>query len=145
MSVARNPLDVPSDAELLPRLRAGAPDAFELLMRRHNRRLYRVARSLLRDAAEAEDALQEAYLHAFRSLPTFRGDAGLATWLTRIVSNQCLDRLRRQNRRNTILSIVPAHARHAQEPEDMAEDPAAVDHDTPEHAAQRAELRVLLE
>jgi RNA polymerase sigma-70 factor (ECF subfamily) len=147
-----NPLPAPQaapppldDAALLQWVRTGEAAAFEALMRRHNRRLYRVARSLLRDAAEAEDALQDAYLQAFRSLPAFRGDAGLATWLTRIVSNECLDRLRRQNRRNAILSIVPAHARHVQEPDDMAEDPSAVEHDTPEHALQRAELRSLLE
>jgi RNA polymerase sigma-70 factor (ECF subfamily) len=141
-AAATPPLD---DATLLQWVRTGEPAAFELLMRRHNRRLYRVARSLLRDAAEAEDALQECYLRAFRSLPAFRGDSGLATWLTRIVTNECLDRLRRQTRRNTILSIVPAQARPEQEPEDMAENPSAVDDDTPEHAVQRAELRSLLE
>jgi RNA polymerase sigma-70 factor (ECF subfamily) len=133
------------DAGLLQRMRTGEAGAFELLMRRHNRRLYRVARSLLRDAAEAEDALQEAYLHAFRALGDFRGEAGLVTWLTRIVSNECLGRLRRTARRNNIIPIVAAHAQPDLEGETMAEDPAAIEEDTPERVLQRAELRALLE
>jgi RNA polymerase sigma-70 factor (ECF subfamily) len=64
-------------------------------MQTHNRRLYRVARSIVRDSPEAEDVLQEAYLHAFQSLAGFRGNASLATWLTRIVLNEALQRVRR--------------------------------------------------
>jgi RNA polymerase sigma-70 factor (ECF subfamily) len=64
-------------------------------MQTHNRRLYRVARSIVCDGAEAEDVLQEAYLHAFQSLAGFRGEASLATWLTRIVLNEALQRIRR--------------------------------------------------
>ena len=78
------------DAGLAARIRAGDAAAFELLMRRYNRRLYRAARSLLRDGAEAEDAVQEAYLSAYRALDGYRGDAALATWLTRIVVNECM-------------------------------------------------------
>jgi RNA polymerase sigma-70 factor (ECF subfamily) len=141
-AVPAAPLD---DAGLLQWVRSGEPRAFELLMRRHNRRLYRVARSLLRDAAEAEDALQEAYLHAFRSLADFRGDAGLATWLTRIVSNECLGRLRRTARRNNIIPILAPHARADAEDETMAEDPSAIEEDTPDRVLQRTELRALLE
>ena len=82
--------------------------SFEALMRKHNRRLYRVARSLLRNDAEAEDALQEAYICAYRALNDFRGEAQLATWLTRIVVNECMTRLRRSVRRDNIIPIVSA-------------------------------------
>ena len=63
-------------------------------MRRHNRLLYRTARSILRNDAEAEDAVQEGYLRAYQSLPMFRAESSLATWLTRIVINEALERLR---------------------------------------------------
>src|SRR3954469_3283409 len=98
------------DVRLMQRAADGAAAAFEALMRRHNRRLYRVARSLLRDDAEAEDAVQEAYLSAYRSLAEFRGQAAVATWLTRIVVNECMARLRRQARRDNIVPIVAAPA-----------------------------------
>ncbi|MBC5766052.1 RNA polymerase sigma factor [Ramlibacter albus] len=124
---------------------ANAAADFEPLMRRHNRRLYRVARSLLRNDAEAEDALQEAYLHAFRSLADFRGDAQLATWLTRIVVNECMTRLRKSARRDNIVPIVSADARTADGEEAMPETPSGIDEDTPDRAVQRAQLRQLLE
>lgn len=133
------------DTALVQRIRGGDAAAFELLMRRHNRRLYRVARSLLRDAAEAEDALQEAYLAGFRSLAGFRGDAALSTWLTRIVVNECNGRLRRMARRDNIVPIVSAHALPGGEDEPMTEDPSAAAEDTPERAFARSELRALLE
>ena len=79
------------DSELAERIARHDHAAFETLMRRHNGRLFRVARAILRDDAEAEDALQDAYLDAYRHIDEFRGDAQLATWLTRIVINQALD------------------------------------------------------
>lgn len=136
------PLD---DAGLVERVRAGDQLAFEALMRRHNRRLYRVARSMLRDGAEAEDALQEAYLSAFRAVADFRADASLATWLTRIVVNECTSRLRRQLRRHNIVPIVAAHTRLPGETDVMAEEPSGVAEETPDRALQCAELRALLE
>ena len=69
--------------------------AIRAIIQQHNRRLYRVARSIVRDGADAEDVLQEAYLHAFSALAEFRGEAALSTWLTRIVVNEALQRLRR--------------------------------------------------
>src|SRR5581483_7766598 len=81
------------DAELAARAGRGDTAAFEALMRRHNRTLFRTARAILRDDAEAEDALQEAYLHAYRALPGFRSEARLGTWLVRIVANEALMRL----------------------------------------------------
>ena len=74
--------------------------AFRLIMRRHNRRLYRVARAVTRDDSEAEDVVREAYCLAFANLSRFRGDSSLASWLTRIASNEALGRLRR--RRSTV-------------------------------------------
>jgi RNA polymerase sigma-70 factor (ECF subfamily) len=133
------------EAGLVDRVRAGDPAAFEALMRRHNRRLYRAARSLLRDAAEAEDAVQEAYLAAYRSLGSFRGDASLATWLTRIVVNECMARLRRQSRRNNILPIAASRGADFGETDTVDQAPPPRDQETPERSLARAELRVLLE
>jgi len=84
------------DAQLveLARQRDGA--AFRIIMQRHNRRLYRMARAVVANDSEAEDVVQEAYVCAFASLDQFRGDASLATWLSRIVLNEALGRLRRR-------------------------------------------------
>ena len=76
------------DDALVALARRGEPAAFGEIMRRHNRRLFRAARSVLGDDAEAEDAVQEAYVRAFRGLDGFRGEAGLLTWLTRIALNE---------------------------------------------------------
>ena len=72
------------DAELVRRVLAGDADAFRTIMQRHNRRLYRIARSVLRNNAEAEDAVQEAYVSAFTHLSSYRGESSLAAWLSRI-------------------------------------------------------------
>ena len=129
------------DATLARRVLGGESAAFELLMRRYNRRLYRVARSMLRNDAEAEDALQDAYIAAYQSLGNFRGEASLATWLSRVVVNQCLGRMRRQARRDNIVPMVslggPDEQEHAAMPSDESE--------TPDRALVRAELRAVLE
>ena len=127
------------DAALLERTAAHETGAFERLMRRHNSRLFRVARAILKEDAAAEDAVQEAYLEAFRHAGTFRGDAQVSTWLTRIVINQSLMRLRRQKRDRV---VVPFEGKDgptgADEPVDeRSESPAA--------STLRAELRRLLE
>lgn len=88
---------------------AGDRLAFENLMRRNNRRLYRLARATLRDRTEAEDALQDAYICAYRSIGQFRGDASLSTWLSRLVLNECLARMRRSTRRQNVVSIVSSN------------------------------------
>ena len=75
----------PSDSELLERARQGDAAAFGSLIRRHDKHLYRIARSMLPDDQEAEDAVQETYIRAFTGLRDFRGAASLRTWLTRIV------------------------------------------------------------
>lgn len=84
------------DADLVRRALARDGTAFRTIIERHNRRLYRVARSILRNDVEAEDAVQEAYINAFTHLDSFRGDSSLATWLSRITMNEALGRLRRE-------------------------------------------------
>ncbi|MDT8436148.1 MAG: sigma-70 family RNA polymerase sigma factor [Gemmatimonadota bacterium] len=83
-----------AERELIDALRAGSDEAAETLVRQEAPRLLRVARRFLVDEAQAEDAVQEAFLAAFRSLDTFRGDAPLAAWLRRIVVNVCLKQIR---------------------------------------------------
>src|SRR5574337_133553 len=83
-----------TDTALVQGILAGDALAFERLMRQHNRRLFRVARSILRDDADAEDAVQDGYIEAHRALTGFRGESRLSTWLTRIVVNQALARRR---------------------------------------------------
>ena len=86
-----------TDHELAARAAQGDDEAFEAIMRRHNRLLFRTGRSILKSDAETEDALQESYLRAWRSLACFRADSKLSTWLVRIVINEALGRLRRRS------------------------------------------------
>ena len=99
--------------------------AFRTIMERHNRRLYRIARSILRNDNEAEDVVQEAYVNAFTHLGSFRGDSSLATWLSRITMNEALGRLRRQR---TAVDLKTFEARRSeaqiiQFPQTAATDP----------------------
>lgn len=85
-----------AEADIVRRAQHKDEAAIRAIIRQHNRRLFRVARSMVRDDGEAEDVLQEAYLKAFSALGAFRGEASLSTWLTRIVVNEALQRLRRR-------------------------------------------------
>lgn len=127
------------DATLARRVAGGDLPAFEQMMRRHNRRLYRLARATLRDDAEAEDALQEAYLCAYRRMGQYRGEAAVSTWLSRLVLNECLGRLRRSARRDNIMPM--RFSSDEAELDTMHAD----DMERPERAALRAEMRALLE
>jgi RNA polymerase sigma-70 factor (ECF subfamily) len=139
-AAAPNPSSRDDDA-LLRRIRAGDRDAFTDLMRRYNRRLYRVARSVLRDDAEAEDALQDAYLQAYRALPAFRGESALGTWLTRIVVNAALMRQRKTGRLADVIELgADFGSDDAATPRDRPDEPAQ-----PELAALRAQTRRLIE
>jgi len=113
---------------------------FEVLMRRHNRMLFRTARAILHDDAEAEDALQDAYVKAYGSMGSFRGDAKVSTWLARIVANEALQRLRKSKRRDTIVPL-----RTSGSPEEIDEIPEGNMSKGPEQSAGRAEMRRLLE
>jgi RNA polymerase sigma factor (sigma-70 family) len=125
------------DLGLARRVAAGDRVSFEQLMRRNNRRLYRLARATLRDDAEAEDALQEAYLSAFRAMGSFRGDSTLATWLSRMVLNECLGRLRKSARRQNVIPLVTSDEVETTAPDD--------ERDRPEKVLVRAEIRAMLE
>lgn len=113
----------PSEPELLALLLAGDRGAFELLMRKNNRRLFRVARSIVLDDTEAEDAVQTAYLAAFRGVAGFAGRSSLATWLTRIVINEALARRRERLRSGRFASaydLADELCDRASSPEDTA-------------------------
>jgi RNA polymerase sigma-70 factor, ECF subfamily len=94
-----------SDSALISRIVSGDTCAFELVMRRYNRALYRTARSIVKDDAEAEDTLQDAYMQAYQSLARFRSESRLLTWLTRIVVNEAVARLRKSARRAEVISL----------------------------------------
>jgi RNA polymerase sigma factor (sigma-70 family) len=128
------------EPELVGFARAGDRQAFRAIMTRCNQRLFRVARAVVRDEAEAEAVLQEAYLRAFAAIAGFRGEAGIATWLTRIVLNEAHGRLRR--RRPTVdLDQLEA----AQETAQVLNFPGMAKSDDPEADAARAQIRRLLE
>lgn len=119
-----------SDEEVVNRVKNGHRDLFEILMRRHNQRLYRVVRSILRDEAETEDVVQDAYVRAFMHLDQFQGRARFSTWLTRIAVHEAL---RRENRRRRFTEIEDAG--------DSLESPAP----GPAERAANGELRDMLE
>jgi RNA polymerase sigma-70 factor, ECF subfamily len=86
----------PSDAELVDRARAGHDEAFGVLMRRHERRVYNLCYRMMGRQEDARDAAQDAFLSAYRRLESFRGDAAFTTWLHRIAVNACYDMLRKR-------------------------------------------------
>ena len=111
------------DAGLVEHARQRDPAAFGLIIKRHNQRLHRIARAVLNDDTEAEDVLQETYIHAFTHLAEFRAEARLSTWLTRIALNEALGR--RRKRRPTvdvkaIESMVAPFSAHKPDPEEAA-------------------------
>jgi RNA polymerase sigma-70 factor (ECF subfamily) len=125
-----------SDLALAQRIARGDRNALEALMRRHNQRLYRVARSILRNEADAEEAVQEAFYKAYRAFDKFRGDAAVSTWLVRIVVNESYKRLRKINRLSTWLEFNS----DASLENTMDESP-----DQPDLVLLRAQTRHLLE
>lgn len=128
------------DSELVSRATTGEAGAFEAIMRRHNRLLFRTARGILKNDQEAEDALQEAYLQAWKALGSFRAEAKLSTWMVRITVNEALARRRRKS-----ADIIPLEA--AMHTADTYIQSAFVDEseNAPDQHAQRAQLRQLLE
>jgi RNA polymerase sigma-70 factor (ECF subfamily) len=138
MNTGQAHADIP-EAELVSTAARGNARSFERLMRQYNRTMFRTARAILKDDAEAEDALQDAYMQAYRSLATFRADARFSTWLARIVVNESLMRLRKQSRRASILPIQAAAP--VDEVEQVSDDAM----EKPETSAARAEMRRLLE
>jgi RNA polymerase sigma-70 factor (ECF subfamily) len=128
-----------ADQALIRRALARDEGAFRAIMQANNRRLYRLARGILRNDAEAEDAVQEAYVRAFTHLASFRGESSLATWLGRIVLNEALGRLRRERPRIDV-DIVDHAAMEAQ----IIQFPL-VTADDPEKSMAQREIRDVVE
>jgi RNA polymerase sigma-70 factor (ECF subfamily) len=128
------------DAELARRALARDPDAFRTIMQRHNRRLYRIARSVLRNSTEAEDAVQEAYVSAFAHLASYRGESSLSAWLARITMNEALGRLRRQ--RSTVDIATLEEARTEAE---IIQFPLLAQNDDPERTMAQRQILQLVE
>jgi RNA polymerase sigma-70 factor (ECF subfamily) len=125
------------DGEVIAQVLAGHTGQFELLMRRHNERVYRAARAIVRDEHEAEDVMQQSYVNAFTHLRQFTGAAQFSTWLTRIAVNEALARVRR---RRLYEVFEEGHEASSVEPF-MSGHPS----DDPERQAFAGELRDLLE
>jgi RNA polymerase sigma factor (sigma-70 family) len=128
------------DVELVRRALTRDDTAFRTIMERHNRRLYRIARGILRNDSEAEDVVQEAYVKAFTHLGAFRGDSSLATWLSRITMNEALGRLRRE-RPAIDLEIFKAQQTEAQ----IIKFPHTVTSADPERTMAQREILQLVE
>lgn len=136
------PVGHAQEYDLIARAAQGEAAAFEVLMRRHNQLLFRTARAILQsDAeAEAEDAVQEGWIRAWRALPGFRADSRLSTWLVRIIRNEALGRLRRSS-----AQVIPLEAAMlSPDPKTQAaltEEPAR----GPEQELMRSQTRRLME
>lgn len=131
-----------SEPELIAHAISGLRGAFSTIMQRHNQPLFRVARGIVTDDAEAEDVVQETYVRAFAALGTFRGEASLLTWLTRIAINEARERLRRRKRQTVPLDQVDlAQASGAY----IVTFPGGQPISNPETEAARAQIRLLLE
>ena len=125
-----------SDEQVVTRVLAGQTALFEVLMRRHNERIYRAARAILRDESEAEDVMQQAYVNAYSHLRQFDGRSKFSTWLTRIALHEALARARRRGRYTTM---------DADEPQASRFDATSHSAPDPERLAIARELGALLE
>ena len=131
----------PDEAWLIARAIENDAAAVRLIMQRNNRRLYRIARSVVRDDSEAEDVVQEAYGRAFTRLRQFRGASSIGTWLARIVLNEALGRLRRRRETVDWGSIENQHRAQAQ----IIPFPLVAAQPDPERTMAQREIRELLE
>ena len=125
-----------TDEEVVARVRAGETALYEIIMRRYNQRLYRVARAILREDGEAEDVMQDAYVRAYENLSQFAGRAPFSAWLTRIAVHEALHRAQKRGRLDqwddAVMESSPAVNMETSNP-------------NPEQVTTRAELRELLE
>ena len=131
-----------TDYGLVERVRAGDAAAFELIMRRHNRRLFRLARSVLRNGAEAEDVVQETYVRAFAKLDDFKGPDGFSAWLARIAYNEALGRVRGWGR---VVSLHDHVSDGNGDGDVRSVETMTSPHPDPERLSGHAELRRMLE
>ena len=124
-----------TDEQVVGQILTGQTALFEILMRRYNERVYRVARGIVRDESEAEDVMQQVYVNAYANLRQFAGKARFSTWLTRITVNEALSRARRRGQYKSfddeLSNVEPFMAEHSST--------------NPERQAFRGELRTLLE
>lgn len=130
-----------SEHELVGCARGGHQDAFRVIMQRCNQRLFRIARGVVRDDAEAEDVLQEAYTRAFEKLDGFREESSLFTWLTSVTLNEARGRLRK--RRPMVGVDAIEAAQHSGADIIMLNSAAATEN--PESSAARSQMRLLIE
>ncbi|MEO9188916.1 MAG: RNA polymerase sigma factor [Acetobacteraceae bacterium] len=127
------------DTALVERFRQGDRTAAQAIVQRHNRRLWRIARGIVRDDAEAEDAVQDAYVRALTSLDGFRGDSSLVTWLSRIVVNEAL---RRRGRDRQLIDLADiAETASTDRPGSVTVAPSP----SPEAAAAGQQIRRIVE
>ncbi len=129
------------DAALARLARAGDGAAFRAIMQRSNRRLYRIARAVVSNDSEAEDVVQEAYVRAFAALKDFRGESSLATWLSRIVLNEAMGRLRRRRPTVDVAAIEGRQPPHGE----IIPFPLASKEPDPERAIAQRQIHALLE
>lgn len=99
-----------TDSEVINRILGGDTALFELLMRRYNQRVYRSVRGIVRDEAEAEDVMQQAYVNAFGALRQFAGRSSFSTWLTRIAINEAFARMRPRPVHDTLMNDIESNA-----------------------------------
>lgn len=125
-----------TDEALVQRILDGDTPAFEIIMRRHNQRLYRIARAVVQDEMEAEDVMQDAYVKAYQNLGQFEGRASFATWLSRIALYEALSRVRKRKRVVELDKFLES-GREAMQPQSSLP--------SPEHSASHSELSRLLE
>ena len=130
------------EAELVAMARARSEAAVREIVRRYNQRLFRAARSIMRNDADAEDVVQAGYVRAFTHLDGFRGASALSTWLTRIVLNEALGRVRQRRETTGLEAIEAAQAKGGAQ---IIQFPLLQDHPDPETAMSRLEVRELLE
>src|SRR5919197_594833 len=109
-----------SDAEIVERVRNGETALFEVLMRRHNQRVYRVARAVIKDEAEAEDVMQQAYINAFTHLNQFQDRSQFSTWLTRIALHEALARRRKRKPEESTEDVMETLTSTQPDPERQA-------------------------
>jgi RNA polymerase sigma-70 factor (ECF subfamily) len=137
LSVPAPNTDELADEEIVRRVRAGDSALYEILMRRHNQRLYRTIRAILRDDREVEDVMQQAYLNAYLHLDQFKGTARFSTWLTRIAVNQAIRRGRTADHRHEAIT--------ASDSDDVFIDHVQAPGLDPEHTMYGQELKGVIE
>jgi RNA polymerase sigma-70 factor (ECF subfamily) len=125
-----------SDEDIVARVCAGERHLFELIMRRHNARVFRAARAILRDANEAEDVMQDAYVRAYEHLAEFAGRSRFSTWLTKIAVYEALARVRKRRRFEPFDTLQPQQEEHLMSTQSSA---------SPEAHTSDGEMRVVLE